>query len=362
MYNRIFITIYFLTLLFSQTHCASSAFAATEEQRNFYDVLDDVLGDFEYDLKNGNISGMKNISIRNVALSENLPPSFKSHLELLITERILKDSRAHVVQCLPCKARKTSLNGDQVTISSPDTNPLEQARIAKMSGIDHFLDASFTYQPSGIVLSMFITDPENENIIWSRSYNSETSRASAYRRGVDFSQVDEARKRSEYAPTVQHRLTLYYLFEPSLPSTSGCLALGYRMMERYDNRKKEVGFEFNYLADSGSLINSSGTSEKNPYKSLGFNLTLLFVHAWNLIGDEENFNSVRGSIITSIGGTYAGGYLSGLLRTGYEWRLAKHFALSLNLGYRPPSTKFISTESMGTISGLEYGLGVNFLF
>ncbi len=351
-----------LIAIITQAAWILPAVAAAEEARNFYEVLDDVLGDFEYDLKNSNVSGIKNISVRNISLSENVPPSFKSHLELLITERILKDSRNHVIQCLPCRARKTSLNGDQVTISSPDTNPVEQARIAKMSGIEHFLDASFSYEPTGMVLSMFITDPETESVIWSRSYNSENSRASAFRRGVDFSQVDEARKKTEYSPTIQNRITIYYLYEPSLPTTTGCLALGYRMMERYDNRKKEVGFEFNYLADASSLINPSGASKSNIYAGLGFNLTMMFVHAWNLIGDEENYNQIRGSIITSIGGTYASGYLSGLIRGGYEFRLAKHFAVTLNLGYRPASKEFISTKSAGTIQGLEYGLGVNLLF
>ena len=47
-------------------------------------------------------------------MSENIPPSFSSHLELLITERILRTPRARMIQCLPCRARKTTLNGDQV--------------------------------------------------------------------------------------------------------------------------------------------------------------------------------------------------------------------------------------------------------
>lgn len=349
-------------LVSTQTVLISPARTASEPQRNFYDVLEDVLGDFEFDLKNGNVSGLKNISIRNIALSENVPHSFKNHLELLITERILKSGNTHVLQCLPCRAKKTSLNRDQVVVSSPENNPVEQARIAKMTGIDHFMDIAFSYEPSGMILSLFVTDPENEAVIWSRTYNSETTRAAAYRRGVDFSQVDEARSRSEYTPVTQHRLILSYLFEPSLPTSAGCLSLGYRMMERYDNRKKEVGFELNYLADSASLINPAGTSSSNVYKSFGFNLTVLFVHAWNLIGDEENFNRARGSIVTAIGGTYAGGYLSGLIRAGYEFRLAKHFALSPQIGYRPPSAAFIGSQSTGTIQGLEYGLGVNFIF
>jgi hypothetical protein len=333
-----------------------------DPERNFYEVLQDVLDDFEYDLKNGNVSGLKDVSIRNIAISENIPPSFKSHLELLITEKILKNAKTRVLQCLPCKARKTTLSGDQVQISSPDTNPNELARIAKIAGIQHYMDLAFSYQPSGIVLSMYTTDPDTSAVVWSRSYNSETSRASAFRRGVDFNQIDEARKETEYSPLLQSRLILYYLFEPNLPSQTGCLALGYRLVERYDNRKKEVGFELDYLADAATIVNKSGASSTDIYTAFGFNLTLLFTHAWNLIGEEENYNQIRQSIFAGIGGTYASGYLAGLVRVGYELRFAKHFGASLNLGFRPNATAFIGGTSSGTIGGVEYGLGINVMF
>ncbi len=346
----------------SPSVAAPTAQSKGESERNFYEVLDDVLGDFEYDLKNGNVSGLKDISIRNVATSENIPPSFKSHLELLVTEKILKNTKARVVQCLPCRARKTSLNGEQVVITSPDTNPSELSRIAKISGILHFMDIAFSYQPSGIVISLYITEPESGSIIWSRSYNSETSRASAFRRGVDYNQLDEARKQTEYSPTIQSRISIYYLFEPNLPTSSGCLVLGYRMVERYDNRKKEVGFEANYMMDASTIINKDGASPQNLYSGFGLNLTLLFLHAWNFIGDEENYNLIRGSAFIGGGGTYASGFLGGLIRAGYEWRLGKHFGVSTTLGYRPAATAFLDGSTSGSVSGFEYGLGVNILY
>lgn len=218
-----------------------SAFAegsAGAQFRNFYEVLDDLLGDFEYDLKNGQVQGLKALSIRNIATSENIPPSFKTHLELVVTERVLKNSNTKMIQCLPCRAKRTTVSGDQVTITSADTNPVELSRIAKMSNIEHFMDVAFAYQPSGMVLSFYVTEPDTGTVVWSRSYNSETSRAAAFRRGVDYTQVDEARRATEYAPTLQHRATIYYLFEPDVGGTTGCLAAGYRLVERYDNRKK----------------------------------------------------------------------------------------------------------------------------
>jgi len=56
---------------------------------------------------------------------------------------------------------------------------------------------------------------------------------------------------------VQYRVTVYYLFEPNFSGQTGTLGLGFRMVERYDNRKKEVGFEAYYLRDASTIVSSS---------------------------------------------------------------------------------------------------------
>lgn len=332
-----------------------------EKERNFYEVLEDLLADFEYDLKTGEVQGLKDLAIRNVAVSENVPTSFKAHLELLVAERILKASKSRLVQCLPCRAKKTTLNGDQVVITSTDTNPTELARIAKMAGISNFMDLAFSYQPSGMVLSFYITDPDSGSVVWSRSYNSETSRTAAVKRGVDYSQADNARRAAEYVPTKQFRGTVYYFLEPNTAGYTGCLGFGLRLAERYDNRKKEVGFELNYIRDVTSFISTS-TDTKNLWS--GFNLTMLFLHGWNFIGEEENFNKVRGNLFIGIGGTFTSGYLGGLVRGGWEWRFGKHFGLSGNLGFRPPASVFlpVGTTTATSLMGVEVGLGVSIMF
>lgn len=340
--------------------------AEKQQQRNFYEVLQDLLADFEYDLKNGNVSGLKDLSIRNIATSENIPPSFRNHLELVMTEKVIGTTKTRMVQCLPCRAKKTTLNQDQMIISSNELNPSELARISKSLGIENFMDVAFSYQPTGMMLSATISDAESGNVVWSRSYNSETSRASAYRRGVDLAQVDQSIKSNEYIPAIQYRAAVYYFSQPDIGERSGVLGLGFRMVERYDNRRKEVGFETNYMFDTGALTGANqqrtGSSVATDVKVFSsFNLTLLFIHAWNLIGHEENYNRVRGTIFTGIGGTYASGFLGALMRTGYEWRLAKHWAVNVTLGYRPKSTTILS-GSHETVSGLEYGFGVSALF
>jgi hypothetical protein len=120
-----------------------------------------------------------------------------------------------------------------------------------------------------------------------------------------------------------------------------------------------VGFELDYLKDSSTLV-SSASSASNLYG--GLNLTMLFVHSWNFIGGEENFNLIRGNFMVSIGGTYASGYIAGLVRLAYEWRLAKHWGFSAIGGYSPPATAFIGGKDSGSITGAELGLGVSYLF
>jgi hypothetical protein len=334
-----------------------------EKIRNFYQVLEDVLADFEYDIKNGQVKGLKDLALRNIATSENVPPSFKSHIELLVTERVLTAAKTRVIQCQVCRSKRASLSADNIVIQSPDTNPAELTRLAQAAGILNFMDVAFAYQPTGMILSLFVTEAESGSVVWSRSYNSETSRAAAFRRGVDYSQIDEARKNVEYVPTIQYRPTFYYLFAQNVGETSGALGLGLRVNERYDNRKKEVGFELNYFLDSASIAGSDATEAEAAQSLYGsLNFTLLFVHAWNLIGDLESYNRMRGSIFAAIGGTYASGFLGGLVRGGYEWRMGKHWGIQAVLGYRPSATRFIDGSSVGIVSGVEFGLGISALF
>jgi hypothetical protein len=330
-------------------------------ERDFYQVLEDLISDFEFDIKNSQVVGLKDIAIRNVLVNENIPNSFKSHLELLITERILKTSKARIIQCIACKARKTTLDNDSVVVSSPSVNPDQLSKIAKMNGIANFLDLSFSYDPTGMILSLSIIDAELGNIVWSANYNSESSRAAAFRRGVDYAQIDKARREVEYVPTIQYRTTIYYFSEPDIGTRSSVLALGFRAVERYNNRHFEVGFEGNYMANASTIVNRASTNNE-LYKAFSFNLTMLFIHSWNFISSEENYNEMRSNITAGIGGTYASGFLGGLIRIIYEVRLAKHFATNVVLGYRPPAKAFLSKNNQYSIAGLEYGIGVSFLF
>jgi hypothetical protein len=336
---------------------------ATSSDRDFYKVLEDVVSDFEFDIKNGAVIGLKDLSIRNVSVSENIPASFKQHLELLLSERILKSGKAKIIQCLACKSRRTVLEKDRVVVSSIATNQDQLAKIAKANGIYSFMDVAFTLESSAMILSLSIVDAESGLVVWSHGYNSENSRVAAFRNGVDYSQLDMARQQTEYVPLTQMRFMLYVLNEPNIASSGTLLALAFRSMERYNNRKNEVGFELAYMASSRSIVSKSSTSKTTDlYHAYGFNLTLIFMHAWNLIGEEENYNQWRSSLLLGLGGTYVSGYLGALVRGAWEIRYGKRFTSSFVLGYRPAATAFINGANQSNIVGMEYGFGVGVLF
>jgi len=108
-----------------------------------------------------------------------------------------------------------------------------------------------------------------------------------------------------------------------------------------------------------TLTGSTTVDPNNVWSS--FNLTMLFTHAWGMFGDEENYNQTRGVLLVGVGGTYASGFLGGLIRTGYEWRFAKHWALTTFIGYRPQATVLISGTA-ASLTGVEGGLGVGFIY
>jgi hypothetical protein len=351
----------FLSAALAIAAFAPQARAAPAGQRDFYSALDDTLGDFEYDLKNAKVKGSDSLSIREIAANERVPRSFAPHIEYLLTERMLRATKNKVIQCVGCGARKMSLvEGNKITITSAKTDVKELARVAKQQGIKHFLDVAFTYQPGGLVMSLTITEPDGSAVVWSRTYNSETSRAALLRRGYDTEQLDATtRKATEYPATLQYRARVDYLIEPDIDGLKGCLGFSFRMVERYDNRKKELGFEVQYLRGAATLLHSSET-DTSLYS--GVNATLVLLHVWNLIGGYEDYNLPRASVYGGLGGTFTSGFLGGLFRVGGEYRLGSRSAVTAQVGYRPASTSFIPIGDGQSVSGIELGAGISFLF
>src|SRR3989338_3553303 len=56
--------------------------------RRFHEVLDELLIEFGYDLKMGQVNGIKNLAIRKTEVNEVLPNSYRKYVRMLINERI----------------------------------------------------------------------------------------------------------------------------------------------------------------------------------------------------------------------------------------------------------------------------------
>ena len=133
------------------------------ESREFNQLLDEVLNGFESDLKAGRVAGLKDFSIRNIVVSKNIPHSFQSHLELLISERILKVTQARIVHCVPCRSKESPV----------DRQSPEVLQMAQLSNIENFMDISLVDQSDGMVLSLQISDVKSDHSLWERTYDSE---------------------------------------------------------------------------------------------------------------------------------------------------------------------------------------------
>ncbi len=59
------------------------ATANPQKIRRFHEVLDELLAEFGYDVKSGQIKGLSNVSIRKVRVSQAIPKSYEDFIEAL---------------------------------------------------------------------------------------------------------------------------------------------------------------------------------------------------------------------------------------------------------------------------------------
>jgi hypothetical protein len=166
---------------------------------------------------------------------------------------------------------------------------------------------------------------------------------------------------------MQYRVATTFSYLPDRPGsgnltsdTSTALGVVARGVERYDHFRKEVGFQFEYYRSGVALISPSAASSTSFWTKL--NVAALFLHSWNLARYPDNPQFARGSLLLGIGGFFSPGHLAPLARTAYEWRLGRHWATALHLGYRFRSTVYSSGISVGQAGGVDSGFGIHYLF
>ena len=322
--------------------------ASPKQVRLFHEVLEELLAEFAYDVKAGQLAGLKNLSIRKVTVSESLPRSYQSYVELLVSEKIKANSKVKLISCLPCKTKNTRIVDDKLMISSPTTNAEDMNRTAQQLSIDNFMDVVLVYHSTHMVLAFQVFDTSSKELNWTHTYNSETIKSRYQRLAVDFSQIEKARGSEEYVPEFRY---LIGFGAGSIPNVSSgareksILTLQLRGTEKFDNRRSEFGLlaTFNIATsslaseypsegttteDGAPATDSSAVSKPTPFKS-SIGLFALFAH--NFLGNLESYNDVRQGINGAIGLHLASGYLAPALRVGWDVYLGRRFSVNSSL-------------------------------
>ena len=244
-------------------------------------------------------------------------------------------------------------------MTSPATKTAELSKLAKVSGIRHFMDVAFSYQPTGMVMAFTITDPADGSVVWTRSYNSENSRAAAIRRGIALDEIDGTTRKITQFPPRSNIAREWTIFSSPTWDSDPVIGIAFRIVQRYGNRKRNSALRWN--TSRGRLIARPLTF--NPPTVLRSHEHDAFTcSAWNLIGSEEDCNKVRSNVYVGMGGTYTSGYLGGLFprRSGVE--AGQAFRHHVDRGYRPLSTVSIGSPTMPSAAGAEFGAGISLLF
>ncbi len=331
-----------------QTQEATKLKEANPKQiRLFHEVLDDLLNEFSYDVKSGQISGLKNLSIRKVSVSESLPHTYENYVELLIAERIRENSKVRMISCLPCKTKNTRIVDDKLMISSPTTNTDDMNRAANQLGIENFMDVVLVYHTTHMVLALQVFESSSKEMVWTRTYNSETLKTRFQKLAIDYSQIEKARSSEEYKPDFRYLIGFGGGSIPNVEKSareSSMLSLQVRGTEKFDNRMNEFGLLLTLNMASSSILSSypsegpapattpeTAAATERKAKPFTNALGLFALYAHNFLGTLESYNEVRYGLNAGLGLHLASGYMAPTLRLGVDTYLGRRFSINGSL-------------------------------
>lgn len=351
--------------------------------RRFHQVLEDLLAEFSYDIKTGQLSGLKNLAIRKVEVNENLPRSYRSYLSMLVSERIRENADVKLLKCLPCDTKTSSLVEGKIIITSPSTNVASLRTAAQRAGIENFLDVILVYHTTHMVMAFQIFDAVSHQLVWARAYNSETIRSRFQELAIDYKQIAASRDSEEYEPEYRLMVGLGGGGIPNIGGTnydSSTVSLLFRSTEKFDRRRSEVGMTLNLYMTISSLLSTypivSGTgntetttevnaedfnipAEPEPFSSA---IGLHGIYARNFVGPIEFYSDIRQGIFLGLGLLMASAYLAPSAKLGYDLFLGKRYSLGVSGMYIAPSSILIGEERIPTKGGfgIDINLAVNF--
>lgn len=350
--------------------------ASNREVRQFHDVLNDLLSEFSYDVKQGQVNGLKNISIRRIDISDTLPKTYEQYVELLVTERIRENSKVKLLNCVPCKSKTSTMVEGKLMITSPLTNLQRMDEAAGQLGIENFMDVVLVYHTTHMVLAFNVFNTQSKELTWARTYNSETLRSNYQRMAVDYNQIEKSRVSDEYLPDYK---VLLGMGGSQLPNVAGTardkafLGLHLRTVEKFDNRRLDFGLSASLWTNTADLLKAypsegavsssqtsySGSSRPLPYKYL---LGVHAILARNFVGNIEIYDKIRHGAHVGIGGVISKGYLAPSLKLGWDIYLGRRFVGTFSGHYITKSTILVGSDfqtSRGGGGG-DFALSYNF--
>jgi hypothetical protein len=340
--------------------------ASQKEVRQFHEVLNDLLTEFSFDVRKGQVDGLKNLSIRRVDISDTLPKTYEQYTELLVSERIRENGKIKLINCVPCKNKSSTMVDGKLLITSPLTNVQKMDEAANQLGIENYMDVVLVYHTTHMVLAFNIFNTQTKELLWARTYNSETLRSRYQKMAVDYNQIEKSRLSDEYIPEYK---ILLGIGGSSLPNVAGgereksFLAVHVRSVEKFSNRRIDFGLlTSGYISNSKFLKSypSEGEAEANnettysgearplPYS---YALSIQALTAFNFVGPVEVYDRVRHGIHLGLGGLISTGYLAPTARLGWDGYFGRRFVVTLSGHYIAQSTILVRGDYVKSRGG-----------
>ena len=347
--------------------------ASASHVRRFHEVLDEILAEFGYDIKMGEIKGLSNMAIRKVRVSQAIPRTYEEYIETLLAERIRENSKVRMIACVPCKTRTSSLVDGKIMITSPATNMAKLDSAAAMLGINFFMDAVLVYHTTHMVLAVDVFNTQTKELVWARSYNSETIKSRYQKLAIDYSQVARSRPGEDYEPEYRTMIGIGAGVLPNLSTNNrddSMLNLQIRGTEKFSNRKNEFGMLLSIFQTSKSTLSDYPTEENSPPegdsptstpsptpstpqpKAYNTALAIYGIYSRVMVGSVESYNEVRHGLNVGLGGLFATGYIAPVFRGAWDIFLGRRFVTSAGLDFVGSSSVVVKGKSIPTQGGL----------
>jgi hypothetical protein len=335
--------------------------ANTGPMRRFHEVLDELLIEFGYDLKMGQVNGIKNLAIRKTEVNEVLPNSYRKYVRMLVNERIQMNTDIHLLSCILCENKYSKIIDGKLIVTSPTTNAALLRSTSEQLGIEYFMDVMLVYHPTHMVLAFEIFKSSTNELVWSRAYNSETIRSRYQRLAIDYKQVEKSRKSDEYVPEYRIMIGAGGVTLPNIGGSSAdssLLGLEFRSMERFNKRRSEFGLSLTALRTSDAMSGAASTTPSEPVdpsvpKPFQSALMLHVLFAHNFLGSVESYDEVRQGLHIGGGALLAGGgYFAGMGRVGWDFFFGRRWALGISGLYVMPSEVVVNGDTVKTKGGV----------